>query len=216
MPASDQFRAQFGVVINLTVEHNPNRLVFVMNRLVTGRQVNDRQPTHAERDAGHESPSLVVRAAVANRLAHTTKGRVIVSSGIAVRVPFATDVRVREACYSTHMTRSLSFRACACGVLRLSLNIAVRSRCKSAAEVAGPKPKACGPFHPARVAPIRVRLIGSDVADRRSTAICASVWNSFPQTSIRCTARGWSGWHVAVAKRATNVPLSNVPITPIR
>src|SRR4029450_9476360 len=115
-----------------------------MNRLLTSRQVNDGQPAHAERDAGHESPSFVVRTAVANRLAHTTQGRVIVSGGIAVLVPSAMDARVREACYSAHVIRSmLSFCDCVCCALRMSPNSAPRSRCKSAAEVPGPNSN-CG------------------------------------------------------------------------
>ena len=61
---------KFTEVVNLAVEHNPNRTVLVVDRLVPGRQVDDAQPAHAEGHALVHQQPFVVGPAVANHLAH--------------------------------------------------------------------------------------------------------------------------------------------------
>ena len=62
-----------GVVVDLAVEHDLQRAVFVGHRLVRHRrQIDDRQPAVAEADAavgGHPEPAAI-GAAVDHRVAH--------------------------------------------------------------------------------------------------------------------------------------------------
>src|ERR1700730_3302519 len=61
---------QFGEVVNLAVIHNPNRLIFVENRLVPTRQVDDAEPAHPQSDAALHEDALVVRATMHDGLTH--------------------------------------------------------------------------------------------------------------------------------------------------
>src|SRR5687767_6539810 len=70
MPQAEQFVAQGGIVVDLSVEDSPNRPVFVVDRLVAAAQVNDREPPHAEAHARLNEEALVVRPAMAHRSAH--------------------------------------------------------------------------------------------------------------------------------------------------
>ncbi len=61
---------QLAIVVDLTVEDEPDRSVFVVNRLMAGRQVDDAQAAHAESGAGLHVHALIVRSAMANDVAH--------------------------------------------------------------------------------------------------------------------------------------------------
>src|ERR1035438_1727934 len=78
MTASLQLGTQLGKIINLAVEDNPNRLVFIEDRLVPTLQVDDAEPTHAQTNASLYKDPLVVGPAVHDGLPHP---------GIAGRVP---------------------------------------------------------------------------------------------------------------------------------
>ena len=61
---------QLAVVVDLAVEDDPDRAVFVGHRLMPALEVDDAQPAHAERDAVSEIHALIVRAAVHDGRAH--------------------------------------------------------------------------------------------------------------------------------------------------
>ena len=80
-PVPLELSAQLDVVVDLAVEHHPDRLVLVRHRLVAALEVDDRQPAEAERGAGDRVPggpqrvlaavaALVVGAAVPQQLDH--------------------------------------------------------------------------------------------------------------------------------------------------
>src|SRR5437667_5159358 len=70
MSLSLEFPAQLKEIIDLAIEHHPYSSVFVMNGLLTTRNVNNAEPTHAEPYCPIDVDSLVVRSAVDNRSAH--------------------------------------------------------------------------------------------------------------------------------------------------
>src|SRR5688572_23530266 len=68
--AALEIAAQLAVVVDLAVEDNPDRPVFVRDRLMTAFEVDDAQAAHAERHAIAEIDPFVVRTAVHDRGAH--------------------------------------------------------------------------------------------------------------------------------------------------
>ena len=50
MPARLQLLAQFGVVINFSVEYDPGSFIFVADRLMSPGEIDDAQPPHAQAD----------------------------------------------------------------------------------------------------------------------------------------------------------------------
>src|SRR5439155_18392030 len=65
-----QLAPQFGEVVNLAVEDDPDRAVFVVNRLMSARQIDNAQAPHPERDAGLDEHTFVVRSAMTDDVAH--------------------------------------------------------------------------------------------------------------------------------------------------
>src|SRR5215831_20872624 len=66
---------QLAEVVDLAVEDHRDPPVLVADRLMSGRDIDDAQPPHGERDARlHEHP-LIVGPAMANRLAHPVRER---------------------------------------------------------------------------------------------------------------------------------------------
>src|ERR1700722_6681528 len=65
-----QVTSQFPVVVDFAVEDDPDRAILVVDWLVPGREIDDAEPPHAERDAGVHPDTLVVRAAMADDGAH--------------------------------------------------------------------------------------------------------------------------------------------------
>src|SRR5262245_46583580 len=70
VPPLNEHPAQLLVVINLAVEHNPDRSVLVADRLLTAPEVDDAQPTHTQSDTGAEVNTLFIGPAVHQHLAH--------------------------------------------------------------------------------------------------------------------------------------------------
>ena len=64
-------------VINLSVKHDPDRFVFVMNRLMPTREVDDAKASHANLRGGSTEDALVIRATVHNQLTHRVGNRSI-------------------------------------------------------------------------------------------------------------------------------------------
>ncbi len=71
MPAVDQALAEIVMVVDLAVEHDRRRIVFVENRLVATRHVDDAQPAKREARNIVDQQAAVVRAAVDDRFAHS-------------------------------------------------------------------------------------------------------------------------------------------------
>src|SRR5262249_12796754 len=66
----DHLRPQLSVVVDLAVEYNPNRSVFVADRLMSGVQVDDRESSHSKRGAPIDVEAFVVRTAMLDHPAH--------------------------------------------------------------------------------------------------------------------------------------------------
>src|SRR5262249_22797400 len=137
VPSTAQLRPQFLVVVDFAIEDDPDGRVFVVDRLLAGRQINDGQTSHAEADARHKSADLIVWAAAANSCAHPAQDCVVAPRIVAWRSPSVGDVFVCKTGYSAHSVRSalpaVKWPSC------LSRANAFRSRCKSAAETSCPR-----------------------------------------------------------------------------
>src|SRR5260370_4758484 len=71
MPAVDQALAEIVMVVDLAVEHDRRRFIFVENRLVATRHVDDAQAAKREARNIVDKQTAVVRAAVDDRFAHS-------------------------------------------------------------------------------------------------------------------------------------------------
>ena len=65
-----QFGADLAKVVQLAIDHCDDRPVLAVNWLVTGVQINDRKPPHAESGTFAEPYTLRVRPPMNDRLAH--------------------------------------------------------------------------------------------------------------------------------------------------
>src|SRR5262249_32201466 len=95
--AGDQFFAQFREIVDFAVEHDPDRLVFVVDGLVSAGEVNDAEPAHAEPGSAAGVDALVVRPAVDDGAAHAPHG--VGADGLA----FPSD----QPGYSAHRATSV-------------------------------------------------------------------------------------------------------------
>ncbi len=80
--ALDELFAQGKMVINFAVEHDPERAVFVRNRLMSTRNVDNAEPPHADSDPAVRIKTFVVGPAMADYAAHFAQ-----SSSVRPRVP---------------------------------------------------------------------------------------------------------------------------------
>ena len=62
--------AQFEVVVNLSVKHDPDVLFFIRKWLVTRLYVDDAQPAHRQADVVFDVITLVVGATMRNAAIH--------------------------------------------------------------------------------------------------------------------------------------------------
>ena len=70
VPAGQELLAQLGILEQLAVEGDPDRAVFVGDRLPAPGQVDDRQPPGPQRHARLDVELLVVGTAVGDRAGH--------------------------------------------------------------------------------------------------------------------------------------------------
>jgi hypothetical protein len=68
--ATQQVLAKLLIIINFAVENNVHAAVFVGQRLVTAAQVDNRETTKSETNRTGDEISVVVWAAVTNRVRH--------------------------------------------------------------------------------------------------------------------------------------------------
>src|SRR5205823_13277931 len=66
-----QLLARLALVIDLPVLDDPGRRVFVVHRLMTAGEVDDRKPAHAEGDAVELLDTRIVRPSMDHRVAHS-------------------------------------------------------------------------------------------------------------------------------------------------
>ena len=59
MSALFEIGAQLAIVVDLAVENDGDAVVFVEGRLFAGDEIDDREPTHAERDAARDKQALL-------------------------------------------------------------------------------------------------------------------------------------------------------------
>jgi hypothetical protein len=71
MASRNQLFAQSRMIVNLTVEYNPNGAVFIANGLMTSGDVDNTQAPHTDSNAALGVHALVVGAAVDHRGAHS-------------------------------------------------------------------------------------------------------------------------------------------------
>ena len=74
MPSCRKLLAQASVVVDLAVEDDPDRLVFVGDRLVPALQVDDAEPAHADADVPVHVLAVVVGSTMAQLVAEPSHG----------------------------------------------------------------------------------------------------------------------------------------------
>jgi hypothetical protein len=67
-----QLFAQLAIVVDFAIENNPGRAVAVVNWLFAAVQVDNGQPAHTQANRTLKVKAVVIRAAMANRIAHLT------------------------------------------------------------------------------------------------------------------------------------------------
>jgi hypothetical protein len=79
MPGGFEVGPEGLIVVNLAVEHDGDGAVLVVNWLITGSEVNNRQSsgTHHERDVTVDVPPRPVRAPVVNPVEHIVEYSVV-------------------------------------------------------------------------------------------------------------------------------------------
>ena len=70
MSAGLQVAPEVGVVIDLAVEHNPNRPVFVRERLLARLEIDDAEATMREGGLSVQAQARFVRTAMCDDVAH--------------------------------------------------------------------------------------------------------------------------------------------------
>ncbi len=95
MAAAHELPAQLGVVVEFAVEHDADLAVLVPHRLVTGGQIDDREPAMTE----EHTPDLVDMKAVAIGSAMRQRSRHALQIGAAAAA--------RESGQAAHPLRSL-------------------------------------------------------------------------------------------------------------
>ncbi len=65
-----QLRAQFPVVVDLPIEHDLNAAILIGHRLMTGLQIDDTQPAHAQANRSINVEAFVIRPPVNHHIAH--------------------------------------------------------------------------------------------------------------------------------------------------
>src|SRR4051794_24945694 len=74
MATSYKLFAKFEMIVNFAIEHNPQRLVFIADRLMSSLQVNNAETPHSQSSRAVEVESLVIRAAMYHHAAHLAHG----------------------------------------------------------------------------------------------------------------------------------------------
>jgi hypothetical protein len=98
MSAGDKLFAKREVVVDFSVEHNPNGAVFIAERLVPGGEIHNAQTTHANAEAAIGVEAFVVWAAMRHDIAHPAQFRGIDSRFFS---------QLQDSSYATHCKDSI-------------------------------------------------------------------------------------------------------------
>jgi hypothetical protein len=90
VPARQKLCPQVLVIVYFPVENNPDRAIFIGERLLPSAQVYDREPTVPESDWARKVCSLPVGAAVADGTEHIPQDFRIYH-GLAIEIQFSTN-----------------------------------------------------------------------------------------------------------------------------
>src|SRR5438046_10339100 len=74
MAAADQVATHFVMIVDLAVEDDLDRPVLVPDRLLPAGDIDDREPTHAERDLRGDEIPAVVGPSMEDRIANGAHG----------------------------------------------------------------------------------------------------------------------------------------------
>jgi hypothetical protein len=66
----DQTLAQLPEIVDLSVQDDPDGLVFVVDRLLTRLKVDDAEPSHTHSEISIHEDSLIIRSTMPNTPAH--------------------------------------------------------------------------------------------------------------------------------------------------
>src|SRR5206468_1446476 len=92
-----ELAAELREVVDFAIENDPHRRLAVRHRLMSARQVDDRQPAEAEADRSVDMVSLVVGATVHERAIHPPQAVRVDRSEVA-EVVFAANPTHRRQC----------------------------------------------------------------------------------------------------------------------
>src|SRR5260370_38103383 len=101
MPLRQKFRRELAVVIDLTIEDDPEGSVFVGQRLVAGLQVDDAQTTHPDAETAVRVKPAAIRPATGQHLSHSEQ---------ALTVRWPRPVAAEDAEDAAHVSRSAPSR----------------------------------------------------------------------------------------------------------
>src|SRR5271156_5004930 len=92
-----ELAAELAEIVDLSVEDDPRRTIFVKHRLVSARQVDNAQAAHAEACPILYKHSFRVRSSVDKRLAHPVNDTIVNPGVIAC---------ADDSCNATHIVSS--------------------------------------------------------------------------------------------------------------
>src|SRR5262245_34838620 len=73
----NQVLTYFLEIIDLAIEHNPDRSVFIADWLVPGIEIDNRKPAHTECDLPAKIETVIVRTAMRDLCGHRPRGFLI-------------------------------------------------------------------------------------------------------------------------------------------
>jgi hypothetical protein len=76
--------SQFPIVVYLSIEDHPYRAIFIMDRLLPGMHIDDRQPSHPQSHTISKVKPIVIRATPPNERTHPPDQRLINVSRLCV------------------------------------------------------------------------------------------------------------------------------------
>jgi len=95
VPGREQLFAERAVIIDLAIEDEGNGFVFVEDRLLAARDINDGKPSVSEPDARPEEEAFTVRSTMRDGARHRSNGLAI-DSGYSVER--------KDPCNATHQS----------------------------------------------------------------------------------------------------------------
>src|SRR5256885_15355509 len=102
MALGNQVLADRHIIIDLPVQYDPDDLIFIVDRLVTGLEIDDTQPPHAECHMVHQHHAFIVRPSVLDAVTHCLQDRSV--------VPVVIALSKDKSGYTTHLSaRPTSF-----------------------------------------------------------------------------------------------------------